>query len=79
MATAGGGGVSTHTFAFCMIAGIAVFSGFAVWHYKRTRKEMRDQVRGVLAEYMPLEDRDGVGGHGSPMDFAGGGAAVPLL
>lgn len=79
MAAAGGGGVSTHTFAFSMLFVIGIFSGLAVWHYKRTREEMRDQVRGILAEYMPLEDQDGVGGHGSPMDFARGGAATSLI
>jgi len=71
-------GVSTHTFATSMFLVIALFSGLAVWHYKRTREDMRDQVRGILAEYMPLEDQDG-GVHGSPMDFARGGAATSLI
>jgi hypothetical protein len=79
-AASGGGsgdGVSTHTFVTSMLLVVALFSALGVWHYKRTREEMRDQVRGILAEYMPLEDQDAVGG--SPMDFARGGAASSLI
>lgn len=72
-------GVSTHTFAMSMLLVIAVFSGLGVWHYKKTREEMRDQVRGILAEYMPLEDNDAVMQNGSPMAFARGGAAQSLM
>lgn len=68
-------GVSTHTFATSMFFVIALFGGLGVWHYKRTREEMRDQVRGILAEYMPLEDQDA----GSPMDFARGGGTTSLI
>lgn len=72
-------GVSTHTFAMSMLLVIAVFSGLGVWHYKKTREEMRDQVRGILAEYMPLEDNEGHMNGGSPMAFARGGAAQSLM
>lgn len=71
----GGGGVSTHTFAMSMLFIIALFTGVGVWHYKRTRDEMRDQVRGILAEYMPLEDQDG----GGAMDFARGVGTTSLI
>lgn len=80
-ATATTSGVSTHTFAFSMFFVIALFSGLGAWHYKKTREDMRDQVRGILAEYMPLEDQEGHGGGGvgNPMDFARGGNAASLI
>lgn len=69
------GTVSTHTFAFWMFFVIAAFGGAGYWHYNRTREDMREQVRGILAEYMPLEDNDG----GSPMEFSQKGGTVPLF
>lgn len=71
-----GGGVSTHTFASSLLFVVALFGGLGVWHYRKTREEMRDQVRGILAEYMPLEDESGTG---NPMDFARGGANTSLM
>ena len=45
-------------------------------HYKKTKEDMREQVRGILAEYMPLEDQeDGT----SPMDFARRGGTQSLI
>lgn len=75
------GGISTSFFAVSMLLVVGIFSGLGVWHYKRTRDDMRDQVRGILAEYMPLEDNDmgGSGMNGSPMDFARGGATTSLI
>jgi hypothetical protein len=72
------GGVSPHTFAVSMLFVIALFAGLGVWHYKKTREDMRDQVRGILAEYLPLEDQDD-GAVGSPMDFARRGGSNSLL
>lgn len=70
------GGVSTHFFLSSMLFVIVLFMGLGAWHYKRTRDDMRDQVRGILAEYMPLEDQeDG----GSPMDFARSGGKASLI
>lgn len=71
----GGGGsppgtVSSGTFSTSMLMVIAIFGGVGYWHYKKTRDDMRQQVRGILAEYMPLEDNDGDGGN--PMSFASG-------
>lgn len=73
-------GVSSHTFASSMLLVIAVFAGLGVWHYKKTREDMREQVRGILAEYMPLEDNDvhHMNG-GSPMAFARGGVTQSLI
>jgi hypothetical protein len=61
-----------------MLFVVALFSGLGVWHYKKTREDMRDQVRGILAEYMPLEDQDD-GAVASPMDFARRGGSNSLL
>jgi hypothetical protein len=65
------GTVSTDTFATSMLLVIAVFGGVGYWHYNKTREDMRDQVRGILAEYMPLEDQEaGDGNMSNPMAFA---------
>jgi hypothetical protein len=73
---ADGGSVSTHTFLFSLLLVTGLFAGVGAWHYKKTREDMREQVRGILAEYMPLEDQeDGA----SPMDFARRGAATSLM
>jgi hypothetical protein len=77
------GGVSTSFFMISMLMVVGAFSALGVWHYKRTRDDMREQVRGILAEYMPLEDNDSMGAgsmmNGSPMDFARGGATTSLI
>ena len=52
------GRVSTRTFASSMFLLICLFGGAGYWYYNRTREEMREQVRGILAEYMPLEDSE---------------------
>jgi hypothetical protein len=75
-AAAQSGSVSTHTFATSMLLVIALFAGAGYWHYNKTREEMREQVRGILAEYMPLEDHDD---GTSPMDFARRGGAQSLI
>ena len=57
---------------------IGGFSALGVWHYKKMKDDMREQVRGILAEYMPLEDQDAMNGS-SPMDFAQGGQTSSLI
>jgi len=66
------GTVSTHTFATSILLIIAIFGAAGYWHYNKTRENMREQVRGILAEYMPLEDQDADGGLSNPMSFASG-------
>ena len=56
----------------------AAFAGAGYWHYNKTRDNMREQVRGILAEYMPLEDQDEAAG-GNPMEFAMRGGNTPLF
>ena len=51
-------------------------AGFVYW--KRTQEQMREQVRSILAEYMPLEDagdQGGAGGAGSSDNFGHSRAA----
>jgi len=76
--TSSSDGVSTHSFAFSLLFVIAVFSAAGVWHYNKTRQDMRDQVRGILSEYMPLDDQDAAPG-ASPMDFARQGGSQSLI
>mmetsp|Transcript_4315 Transcript_4315/g.7460 ORF Transcript_4315/g.7460 Transcript_4315/m.7460 type:complete len:573 (-) Transcript_4315:1-1719(-) len=58
------GKVSTPFFLFCMMVVAGGFAGGGFWYYKRQQEEMRDHVRGILAEYMPLDDQDGGAGGG---------------
>ena len=70
------GTVSTGTFTTSILVILVAFGGIGYWHYNRTRENMREQVRGILADYLPLEteykpfeENDG-GEVGSPMNFA---------
>lgn len=63
--------VSKHTYFSSMFMLVAIFSLLGAWHYKRTQDNMREQVRGILADYLPLEDQYAPPG-GGPMDFARG-------
>ena len=50
---------------FLLVVAIVVvmlLAGLAYW--KHTQQQMRDQVRGILAEYMPLEDLGGAAAPG---------------
>ena len=60
------GSVSRSGFYGWMFMVVGCFSAIGVWHYKKTKEDMREQVRGILAEYMPLEDQESgaVGGPG---------------
>mmetsp|Transcript_21028 Transcript_21028/g.31727 ORF Transcript_21028/g.31727 Transcript_21028/m.31727 type:complete len:457 (-) Transcript_21028:105-1475(-) len=35
-----------------------IFAGMYLWQQRRNQMEVRDEVRGILAEYMPLEDKE---------------------
>ena len=61
----GGGGISTGTLVFSLLFTIGIMGAAGFVYYKRTQREMRDQVRGILAEYMPLDDGAGGGGLGA--------------
>jgi len=42
-----------------MLAVVAVFVAVGAYQHKKSQYEIRHQVRGILAEYMPLEYQDG--------------------
>lgn len=49
-------GVSKHTYFSSLFFVMFIMAGFGYYHYRKTQREMPDQVRSLLAEYMPLED-----------------------
>jgi hypothetical protein len=53
------GGVSMHTFVFSLVGVAVLVSIGGVYYYRKSQADMREQVRGILAEYMPLEDTEG--------------------
>jgi len=72
-----GGGVTKKTFGTTLLMMCALFGAAGYMHWRKTREDMRDQVRGILAEYMPLE-----GGENevhNPMDFARSGQSASLI
>ena len=70
-------GVSRPFFATSMLLVIGSFSAVGVWYYKRTQDAMRENVRGIMAEYMPLDDEGttelDIGG---PLDYNLGSSAA---
>eukprot|EP00549_Striatella_unipunctata_P004458 CAMPEP_0118699036 /NCGR_PEP_ID=MMETSP0800-20121206/15614_1 /TAXON_ID=210618 ORGANISM="Striatella unipunctata, Strain CCMP2910" /NCGR_SAMPLE_ID=MMETSP0800 /ASSEMBLY_ACC=CAM_ASM_000638 /LENGTH=514 /DNA_ID=CAMNT_0006599085 /DNA_START=68 /DNA_END=1612 /DNA_ORIENTATION=- len=77
MPASSSGGVSGGTFAMTVLVLAGVFAGAAFWHWKKTRDDMRNEVRGILAEYMPLDEGEKEGG--SPMDFARRAGTTSLI
>jgi len=79
-ASSGGGGtVSKRTFGLSLLFVCGIFGAAGYLHWRKTRDEMRDQVRNILAEYMPLEDKEEGGQENSPMDFARRGGTASLI
>jgi len=72
-----GGGISKRTFGLSLLALCSIFVAVGYLQWKKTRDEMREQVRGILAEYMPLNEQDD--DNVSPMDFAHRGARMNLI
>lgn len=76
--TTDSGSISKRSFGLTLLCLCSIFGVAAYIHWKRTREEMRDRVRDILAEYMPLqggEDEEG----SYPMDFARKGTAASLI
>lgn len=65
-ASRGGGGMGFGAVLFIvlLVAGIVGSIGFVYW--RRSQRQMREQVRSILAEYMPLEDQSMPGEMDSP-------------
>lgn len=72
-----GGGVSKKTFGLTLLVMCGVFGAVGYLHWRKSREEMRDQVRGILAEYMPLEGGEDM--NHNPMDFARKGQSSSLI
>lgn len=72
--TGGSGGskkVSMHFYILSLLAIVASLSFAGIFYYRKSQEDMREQVRGILAEYMPLEDQEGDGTDVNPaMAFA---------
>jgi len=56
-----GSGVSFKTFTISLFAAAGMIGGVGYYYHQRSQRDMREQVRGILSEYMPLEDQDGGG------------------
>eukprot|EP00752_Nemacystus_decipiens_P010339 g9211.t1 len=67
----GGGGMSVSGTLFLLVAVVGAMTAGGYVHYQRTQTQMRDQVRGILAEYMPLD--------GTDIDGPGSSARVPFM
>jgi len=51
-----GDGVSKRSFGMTLFVLFAMFGAGAYLHWKKSREDLRGEVRGILSEYMPLED-----------------------
>ena len=71
------GTVSKGQLFFSLFLVSAAFSGVGYWQYKKSQRQMRDQVRGILAEYMPL-DEDGKDADGS-FSFATAAGSTQIM
>lgn len=49
-------GVSSHTFVASLLLVLGSSVALGVWYYRRTQEALREHVRGIMAEYMPLDD-----------------------
>jgi len=76
--TTSSGNISKRSFGITLLLLCSMFGTVAYIHWKRTREEMRDRVRDILAEYMPLHDGDNEEGN-SPMHFARDGVSASLV
>ena len=56
----GAGAISLPVFAGTMLAVVACFSCLGVMQWQRSQRQMRAQVRGIMAEYMPLDENNKV-------------------
>lgn len=60
--------VSMQTFMGTLGVVVLVFSLIGIIQYQRTQNHMRDQVRGIVAEYMPIDPTSKVESVGFPQD-----------
>lgn len=67
--------IKSNTFFFTMFICMGGIVAMGAYYQKRNHTEMREQMRNLLAQYMPLDD-DAMD---SPMDFNNDGAEAPLI
>jgi len=60
--------VSLPTFYGALAAVVGIFSCLGMIQWQRSQRQMRAQVRGILAEYMPLDENNKVESVGIPED-----------
>lgn len=51
--------VSVQVFAASLLAVVIIFSCVGMIQWQRSQRQMRAQVRGILAEYMPIDENKG--------------------
>eukprot|EP00545_Synedropsis_sp_CCMP1620_P002657 CAMPEP_0119012718 /NCGR_PEP_ID=MMETSP1176-20130426/7339_1 /TAXON_ID=265551 /ORGANISM="Synedropsis recta cf, Strain CCMP1620" /LENGTH=512 /DNA_ID=CAMNT_0006965731 /DNA_START=27 /DNA_END=1565 /DNA_ORIENTATION=+ len=62
------GSVSTPVFATSLAAVVFCFGCLGLVQWQRSQRQMREQVRGIMAEYMPLDENNKVESAGIPLD-----------
>lgn len=76
----GSGGVSLSTFFLSLFAVGGLIGGVGYYYQRRSQDDMREQVRGILAEYVPLEDQEGNPSDINPaMEFTRKPTGYPLM
>lgn len=65
-----GHGISIHAFVISLLFIAGLVGSGGAYYYRKSQSDMREQVRGILAEYMPLEDQEGGGDINPATDFA---------
>jgi PA domain len=64
----GSGSVSVPVFTTSLAAIVFCFGCIGLIQWQRTQRQMREQVRGIMAEYMPLDENNKVESAGIPLD-----------
>lgn len=71
-------GISSTAFYMTVVVCMGGIVAMGVWYHNRSNVQMREQMRNLLAQYMPLDDDDQ--GGMNPMDFNQHSTATnPLL
>eukprot|EP00555_Chaetoceros_dichaeta_P011914 CAMPEP_0198253642 /NCGR_PEP_ID=MMETSP1447-20131203/4037_1 /TAXON_ID=420782 /ORGANISM="Chaetoceros dichaeta, Strain CCMP1751" /LENGTH=524 /DNA_ID=CAMNT_0043939399 /DNA_START=87 /DNA_END=1661 /DNA_ORIENTATION=+ len=70
--------VSKRSFGFTLLIVFAMFGTGAYLHWKKSKEDMRGEVRGILSEYMPLEGNGG-DDHGLALGNTGASGSTSFL
>ena len=69
--------ISTGTFFTTIILSMGFVAAMVSWYHNRSQIRMQDQMRGLLAQYMPLDDNED--DLGNPMEYTHTHATSPLV